>query len=136
MTKKKEEKTTRYRVELSEKQLLIIMNALEEWFRLRFGQEFDFCNDMASLNCDLSPENPNHDYIFNMYLARRDHLSELLRCFFRIAFEPTGYLKEKTPDMLITEDIWDSVRVALGRSQWGKVLHIGSEDPVKIEKIG
>ena len=99
---------TNYTIELNDKQLNVIHHALEEYFRLRMGQEFDFCTDIASLNCDLSPDNPKHEWIFDMYIARRDHLQELMRAFFRIAFEPSGYLNEKTDDMLIAEDIWDA----------------------------
>lgn len=52
--------TKKYTIELTENQVGVIQNALEEYFRLRMGQNFDFCNDIASLNVDLSPENSNH----------------------------------------------------------------------------
>lgn len=123
-----------YTIEVNEKQLRLIMRMTEEWFRLRMGQETDFCNDMASLNCDLSPSNPKHEWLFDMYIARRDHLQELMRAFFRIAFEPTGYLKEKTEDMLIAEDIWDAIRCELGISRWGTALHTSDEPLPRIRK--
>lgn len=68
-----------------------------------------------------------------MYIARRDHLEEVMRAFFRIAFEPTGYLKEKTDDMLIAECIWDAIRCVMGLSRWEQPLHTGSEPVPKIE---
>ena len=123
-----------YTIEVNEKQLRLIMRMTEEWFRLRMGQETDFCNDMASLNCDLSPDNPKHEWLFDMYIARRDHLQELMRAFFRIAFEPTGYLKEKTEDMLIAEDIWDAIRCELVLSRWGTALHTSNEPLPKVVK--
>ena len=123
-----------YTIEVNEKQLRLIMRMTEEWFRLRMGQETDFCNDMASLDCDLSPSNPKHEWLFDMYIARRDHLQELMRAFFRIAFEPTGYLKEKTEDMLIAEDIWDSIRCELGISRWGTALHTSDEPLPKVTR--
>lgn len=123
-----------YTIELNDKQLNVIYHALEEWFRLRMGQEFDFCTDMASLNCDLSPSNPKHEWLFDMYITRRDHLQELMRAFFRIAFEPTGYLKEKTEDMLIAEDIWDAIRCELGVSRWGTALHTSDEPLPKVTR--
>lgn len=123
-----------YTIEVNEKQLRLIMRMTEEWFRLRMGQETDFCNDMASLNCDLSPSNPKHEWLFDMYIARRDHLQELMRAFFRIAFEPTGYLKEKTEDMLIAEDIWDAIRCELGISRWSTALHTSDEPLPKVTR--
>lgn len=123
-----------YTIELNDKQLNVIYHALEEWFRLRMGQEFDFCTDMASLNCDLSPGNLKHEWIFDMYIARRDHLQELLKAFFRIAFEPTGHLEKKTEDMLIAEDIWDAIRCELGISRWGTALHTSDEPLPKVTK--
>ena len=123
-----------YTIEVNEKQLRLIMRMTEEWFRLRMGQETDFCNDMASLNCDLSPSNPKHEWLFDMYIARRDHLQELMRALFRIAFEPMGYLKEKTEDMLIAEDIWDAIRCELGISRWGTALHTSDEPLPKVTR--
>ena len=123
----------KYTIELTENQVRVIQNALEEYFRLRMGQEWDFCNDLASINADLSPDNPNHERLFDMYIARRDHMHEVLRSFFRIAFEPKGYLEEKTDDMLIAECIWDAIRHVRGLSNWGSPLHTGSEPVPKIE---
>lgn len=125
--------TKKYTIELTENQVRVIQNALEEYFRLRMGQEWDFCNNLASINVDLSPDNPNHEHLFDMYIARRDHMQEVLRSFFRIAFEPTGYLKEKTDDMLIAECIWDAIRCVRGLSNCGSPLHTGSEPVPKIK---
>ena len=126
----------KYRVELTEEHMRVVQNAIEEYFRLRMGQDMDFCGEMAGMNLDLSPENPNHNVIFNSYIARRDHMEEVMRAFFRIAFEPTGYLKDKTDDMLIAECIWDAIRCVRGLSNWGSPLHTGSEPVPKIEISG
>lgn len=128
--------TKKYTIELTENQVKVIQNALEEYFRLRMGQYTEFCTDMAELNVDLSPDNPHHELIFDRYIQRRDHMEEAMRAFFRIAFEPTGYLKEKTDDMLIAECIWDAIRCARGLSNWGSPLHTGSEPVPKIEISG
>ena len=125
----------KYKIELTEKQMCVVEAATEEYMRLRMGQDFDFCSDMAALNTDLSPENPRHEKIFDFYIARRDHLQELMKAFFRIAFEPTGHLKAKTDEMMICECIWDAIRVATGRSRWRDVFPIGSEPVPKIEKV-
>lgn len=131
----KEKAKKRYRIELTEEQMKVTQNALEEYFRLRMGQEFDFCTELAEINTDLSPEKPEHDRIFNLYIARRDHMQELMRAFFRIAYEPYGYLKEKTDDMMIAETIWDTMRWARGLSRWDEPLRVGSEPCPKIETL-
>lgn len=133
MAKKEPEK--RYELLVSENQLRIIRVALEEYFRLRMGQPSDFCIDMASINTDLSPDNPNHKRLFNRFLARRDHLEELMRCFFRIAFEPRGYLEAKTEDMLVAEDIWDAIRCAIGISRFEVPLHVSKEGLPEIREV-
>ena len=128
--------TKKYTIELTENQVKVIQNALEEYFRLRMGQYTEFCTDMAKLNADLSPDNPHHELIFDRYIQKRDHMEEVMRAFFRIAFEPTGYLKEKTDDMLIAECIWDAIRCVRGLSNWSSPLHTGSEPVPKIEISG
>ena len=122
----------KYTIELTENQVRVIQDALEEYFRLRMGQDTEFCMDMAELNADLSPDNPHHELIFDKYIQRRSHMQEVMRAFFRIAFEPTGYLKEKTDDMLIAECVWDAIRCVRGLSNWGSPLHTGSEPVPKI----
>lgn len=128
--------TKKYTIELTENQVRVIQNSLEEYFRLRMGQDTEFCTDIAGLNADLSPDNPHHELIFDRYIQRRDHMEEVMRAFFRIAFEPTGYLKEKTDDMLIAEYIWDAIRCVRGLSNWGSLLHTGSEPVPKIKISG
>lgn len=133
MAKKKKESEVRYRIELNEKQMRILMKYVEITMRLFMGQSWDFCDEIASLNCDFSQENPKHKEIFDSFICRRDHLREIMNCVFRIAFEPKGYLEGKTDEMLIAEDIWESVRVALDMCKYP--LHVGGESFPKIEKI-
>ena len=126
----------KYRITLTEQQLRVVRVALEEFFRLRLGQDMDFCNDIALMNVDLSADNPQHEKIFDRAMCKRDCLRELLRAFFRIAFGIYGTPENKTDDMLIAEDIWDSIRVKLGISRWDKVLHVSDEPIPDIEILG
>lgn len=126
----------KYNIELTEKQMRVVMIALEEYFRLRLGQTFDFSTDLASMGIDLSPDNPNHDAVFDRYIARRNHMQELMSAFYKIAYEPTGYLKEKTDDMMVAECIWDAIQFALGLSRWERPFIIGGEPSPKIEQEG
>lgn len=124
----------RYILTVSKKQMNIIYRAIEEFFRLRMGQDFDFTNDIALMNTDLSHDNPNHDVIFDHMIHRRDDLSEVMKCFFRIAFAPYGYAPEKkTQEMLIAEDIWEAIRVNKGMQTYP--LYLSDEPVMKIETI-
>lgn len=122
-----------YTITLTEEQMRVTQNALEEYFRLRMGQDMEFSNEMAMLNAgDMSGD--EHREEFDAFIHRRDHLRELMYAFFRIAFEPTGCLTEKTEDMMIAECIWDAIRFARGHSRWDQPFAIGSEPVPKITK--
>lgn len=121
--------STTYTITLTEDQIRVTQNALEEYFRLRMGQQHDFCEDLASIGRNIGP-----DKAFNTFILRRDHMQEIMRAFFKIAFEPLGYLKEKTDDMMIAETIWDTIRCARGQSRWDKPLQVGPEPCPKIER--
>lgn len=126
----------RYRITLTEQQLRVVRVALEEYFRLRLGQDMDFCDDIASMNTDLSADNPEHNRIFDRFICRRNCMRELMAAFFRIAFGPHGVPEKKTADMLIAEDIWDAIRVHLGISRYDRVLHVSDEPIPDIEVLG
>ena len=123
-----------YELKITEKQLSIIQNALEEYFRLRMGQCHDFTTDFCSMGVDLSPENPNHDRIFDRYIVRRNAMLEVMSAAFRIGWNGT-FLEEKTPEMLIAEDIWDCIRYARGQGRGGSPLHLGEEPPIEIQEV-
>ena len=118
-----------YTITLTEQQIRVTQNALEEYFRLRMGQQRDFCDDLAHIGRSTAT-----DKAFDAFIARRDHLEEIMRAFFKIAFEPIGYLKEKTDDMMIAETIWDTMRFARGESRWDKPFQVGPEPCPKIER--
>ena len=123
-----------YTITLTEEQMRVTEAALEEYFRLRMGQDAEFCDDIASMNVDFSPENPKHDKIFDDYINRRDHMRIVMKAFFRIAFGAWCSPKEKTADMMIAECIWDAIRFARGHSRWNQPFAIGSEPVPKIVK--
>lgn len=124
---KNKEKQKQYVLTLTSEQLRVVRLALEEYFRLRMGQTFDFSTEMAGINFDLSPDNPNHKKLFDQYLMRRDHLDEVMRTFYRIAYGDLHYLEKKTDDMLIAEDIWDAIRCYLRISRYPYPLNVSSE---------
>jgi hypothetical protein len=125
------EECMRYKIELTEEQMLVTKKALEEFFRLRLGQDWDFVDDMANLNSMHGGIEP----AFTKMISRRDHLHEVMRSFFAIAFEPMGHLEQKTDEMLIAEDIWEAIRYARGEGRYESPLHIGPEPFPKVEKV-
>ena len=125
----------KYRITLTEAQTAIVQIALEEYFRLRMGQDMTFSDDMAGIGKDINPDNPKFDELFRSYIQRRDSLNEVMRAYFRIAYGPKGYLEKKTDNMEIAECIWDGIRFKRGQSRWPDVFCIGPEPVPMIEVI-
>lgn len=123
-----------YTITLTEKQMSIVQRALEEWFRLRLGQTFDFADELSSLGVDLSKDNPNHEWLFDMHIANRDWIEAIMKGLFTALWPPYGVPKAKTDDMLIAECIWDSIRCARGISRHSMPMQTGPEPVPKIEK--
>ena len=97
----------RYTLELSEKQAEIIKIALEEYFRLRLNQWFDFATNIALCGYEYDKNDPENDKKFDDYINRRNESQELFEKAFRIA-QPNYQLK--TVEMMIAEDIWQVIR--------------------------
>lgn len=126
----------KYRIELTEEQMRVTQNALEEWFRLRLGQDMEFSDALAFLDYKQPEDEVQRDRAFSIRICRRDSIRKIMEAVFRIAFSnPYGVPEEKTPDMLISECLYDSIRFARGLSRWNQPYHIGSEPVPKIEVI-
>lgn len=108
-----------YQIRLSWKQVIVIKDALEEYFRIRMNQWGDLADSLSSKNIDLSPNNQNHEKIFDKYLNDRDAVKEVFECAGRILW---GYqqLNPKTEEQLIAEDIWQVIRHELWKSSVAK----------------
>ena len=125
----------KYKIEFTEDQMRVVQLALEEWFRLRLGQSMDFADDVCRLDRDVSLDDPNHKTYFREFLENRDRVSNLMEAVFYYAFLNHRTPQKKSEDMLIAEDIWDSIRLARGRSNWDRVLVLSNEPCPKIEVI-
>lgn len=127
----------KYKVELTEEQMRVVQNALEEWFRLRLSQDMEFSSNLAFLDYKEPEDEAQRELAFQSRLCRRDAIREVMKAVFRIAFQSNGYgvVDEKTPEMLISECLWDSIRYARGLSRWDRPYQIGSEPIPKIEVI-
>lgn len=97
----------KYTLEISEKQAEIIKIALEEYFRLRLNQWFDFATNVSLRGYEYDKSDPDNDEKFDDYINRRNESQELFEKAFRIA-QPDYQMK--TNEMMIAEDIWQVIR--------------------------
>lgn len=100
-----------YTITLTEKQLVVIQNALEEYERLRLGQAFEFASDICEQGVDLTNSNPNREKAFDLYIERRNAFKSVLETLIRdVAFSGDNTRGGKTQEMLVAEDIWRVIR--------------------------
>ena len=108
---------------------------IEMSMRLLMGQDWMFSDEVASQNFDLSPDNPQQREIFDKYIARRDHVREVMKAVYNIAFEPHGYLIQRSTDSLEAVTIWEAIRHARKTTEWSMPFQMGQEPVPKIEVI-
>lgn len=124
----------KYKITLTEEQMAVTQDALNEFFRLRYRQSIDFANDIAGQYVDLSPENPNHKKIFDQYIERRDAIMEVMKAVFAIAYGNV-YHESKPKHCKEAETIWDAIRTVRGLNRWEKAYQSGGEPIPEIEVI-
>lgn len=132
--------SNKYTLTLTENQIVLIKDALEEYFRIRMNQWIDLSNDLAAKNIDLSLENPNHNKLFDKYINDRDAIYEIFECIGRI-IKLNG--SKKTEKQLVAEDIWQVIRRQLwkdseNKNEWcvdaRKPMRVSKEPLPKIER--
>ena len=108
----------RYTLELSEKQAEIIKIALEEYFRLRMNQTWDFADDICFE--DLRENHTKEE--FNKCIENRDmfrdELKKLLNKVRPLHFRG-GKFRERTIEMRRAQDIWQVIRQRLWKDRHG-----------------
>lgn len=109
----------RYTLELSEEQTEIIKIALEEYFRLRMNQTWDFADDI----CFDGFNYKNHtEGDFNERIERRnmfrDELEKLLNKVHPLHFRGNKF-REQTIEMRRAQDIWQVIRHRLWKDRHG-----------------
>lgn len=104
----KDEKRVFYQLTVTEKQLRLINAALEEYFRIGLNQWGDLADRLAMIGVDLSPENPNHKWIFDNMIKTRDDVRVVLEAAGRILW-PYGLSKQSEENILL-QDIWQVIR--------------------------
>ena len=108
----------KYTLTITEKQAILIKEALEEYFRIRMNQWRDLADSLAMKNIDLSPDNPNHERIFDRYIQDRDAVQKVLECVGRILWD--GQRNDKSNEQLMAEDIWQVIRHQLWKDSENK----------------
>lgn len=100
----------RYKLELSEEQAEIIKIALEEYFRLRMNQTWDFADDICFEGFNYE-DHTSED--FDERIERRDmfrdELGKLLNIVHPLHFRG-GKFREQTIEMRRAQDIWQVIR--------------------------
>lgn len=121
----------RYTFEISEEQAEIIKIALEEYFRLRLNQWFDFATNIALCGYEYDKNDPGNDKKFNDYINRRNESQELFEKAFRTA-QPNYQMK--TDEMMIAEDIWQVMRhrMYLDRGGDPNGWSVDAREPIKL----
>lgn len=109
----------RYTLTITEKQAILIKEALEEYFRIRMNQWGDLSDSLAMKNIDLSPDNPNHERIFDGYIKDRNAVRKVFECAGRILWD--GHRNDKSEEQLMAEDIWQVIRHQLWKDSENKV---------------
>ena len=108
----------RYTLELSEEQSEIIKIALEEYFRLRMNQTWDFADNLCSE--DLRENHTKEE--FNKYIENRNmfrgELEKLLNAVHPLQFRGNKF-REQTIEMRRAQDIWQVIRHRLWKDRSG-----------------
>ena len=108
----------KYTLELSEQQAEIIKIALEEYFRLRMNQTWDFADSMCF---EDSKENFAEDEFYSRIEQRdmfRDELQKLLDMVHPLQYGG-GNFRKQTILMLRAQDIWQVIRHRLWKDRHG-----------------
>lgn len=93
-----------YEMKLSEKQLVVIMKALDEYCRVRMGQFFDLSDELAFMGFDYQ----NHtDAEFDERIERKDAAKSVFEGAYRIA---CPVWRQKSEMAMVAEDLWRVIR--------------------------
>lgn len=99
-------------IECEEEQAQIMINALEDYFRLRMGQELHMADSLARDTFKYNVDDPNNEKKFDEYIIRRENLECVYRSLIDVAYGRYGYRKASTTtdDCRNASDIWSCLR--------------------------
>ena len=100
----------KYTLEITEEQAEIIKIALEEYFRLRMNQTWDFADDICFEGFNYEDHTPED---FDERIERRDmfrdEFEKLLNMVHPLQFR-SGKFREQTIEMRRAQDVWQVIR--------------------------
>lgn len=99
----------KYKLSLTDNQLSVLLVALEDYFRTRMNQWFDFATEVAKNGYEYDKDNPDNDRLFDAYIDRRNRAEDMFRQAFSVA-APDPYARRSTPYMETAIDIWHVLR--------------------------
>ena len=109
----------RYTIEITEKQAEIIKIALEEYFRLRMNQTWDFADDICFDGFNYESHTPeDFDKCIENRDMFRDELGKLLNTVHPLQFRGNKF-REQTIEMRRAQDIWQVIRHRLWKDRHG-----------------
>ena len=112
----------KYTLEVSEKQAEIIKKALEEYFRLRMNQCWDFATEVAGSGYEYNKEDSENSEKFNAYIERRNKSEKMFQDAMREAQSGDRRLYiPQTEEMLRAQDIWQVIRYRLYLDRGGSI---------------
>lgn len=120
---------TKYKLELTETQLRIINNALEEYFRIPLNQWGDLADRLAFKG--FSPKNDKGESkAFDRCINKRDAAVAVFEAAGKILW---GYdIPRKDKNQLIAEDIWQVIRHQLYLDSENKnIWRVDSMTPIQ-----
>lgn len=98
----------KYKIELTERQCKVVMEALEEYFRIGLNQWEDLACRLGHMNVNLSRDNPQYDRLFDLYIQRKNIILKILMAVGSIAQFPGK--TELDDSSKIAQDIWAVIR--------------------------
>lgn len=119
-------------LELNETQARTVLTAVEDYFRIRMGQNTMLANDLAFMNYQHDKNDPA---AFDRRIQTRDAVGEVLRAALRIAFGTYGTPGEIPDYVHVAADIWSTLRYELSPKDgaWDRTpFQMGSEPLPKI----
>ena len=119
-------------IEMNETQARLVLEAVEEWFRLRLGQYHQTADGLAFLGFRYSED--KHEE-FDERIMRRNCINHVLRAVMDIAFPYTSVPKTTEPEVNIASDIWSQLRWELSEKDqfWDRTpFQMGTEPMVKV----
>ena len=125
-------------IELTEAQARTVLAAVEEWFRLRLGQNYELANGLAFLGYDCATAKPGE---FDRRIERRESLYILVRAMLEIAFpwNKHGVSVPTPPEVHVASDIWSTLRYELGsKDEWCSTPFQMGPEPlpkIKVEEV-